>query len=359
MEALAFAALAGGATYAARTLATRRTTAAAERVAKVDAVAMRRSHSLAELASVAEHDEPVEHYPVMHLRDSFPEVEARPSPLVARMWPRNQNFVGDGEEVVTTQVLRPHHNAPPHPTRAFLAAGPCETIYWDPATVRAAVVTCGGLCPGLNTVIREVVNALHYTYGVREGNVLGVSNGYRGFYEAPMTVLTPRSVSHIHVEGGTVLGSSRGGFDLQRILESLTANRINMVFVVGGDGTHRGALQLLKGATAAGMKLSVACVPKTIDNDIGLIDKSFGFDTAVEQAVVPLTCAHTEALAAKNGACAAAGAGWRGCVCVGGGGGRARRPRAGGLRLQTSNPQLPPTPYPPPPPPSGSQAWAW
>lgn len=305
MEALGFLALAGGVTAAARVYQGRRKAESDQRVAKVDSVVMRRSHSLAEMASVAEHDEPVEHYPVMHLRDSFDDVISQPSPLVARKWPRNQNFVGEGEEIITTQVLRPHHNAPPHPTRAFLGAGPCEKIYWDPATVRAAIVTCGGLCPGLNTVIRELVNAMHYTYGVKEGNVLGVSNGYRGFYEGELRVLTPHNVSPIHLEGGTVLGSSRGGFDLERILESLERHRINIVYIVGGDGTHRGALNLLKGATARNVRLTVACVPKTIDNDIGLIDRSFGFETAVEQAVVPLTCAHTEALAAKNGACAA------------------------------------------------------
>jgi 6-phosphofructokinase 1 len=243
----------------------------------------------------------VEHFPVPHVRDAHPDTPSLPSPLANRPWPRNQNFAGDGEEVVTTQVLRPHRSAAPRPTRAFLSAGPCERIYWDPATVRAAVVTCGGLCPGLNTVIREVVNALHFTYGVRAGNVFGVPNGFRGFYEGELRVLTPKAVSTIHLEGGSVLGTSRGGFDLERILGAIVAHRLNMVFVIGGDGTHRGALQLLKGATARNLRLSVACVPKTIDNDIGLIDKSFGFDTAVEAALVPLACAHTEALAAQGG----------------------------------------------------------
>lgn len=123
----------------------------------------------------------------------------------------------------------------------------------------------------------------------------------RGFYEDEWKVLTPDNVSGIHEAGGTVLGSSRGGFDLDKILESCEKNNINMVFLVGGDGTHRGALALLKGATARKMKLSVVGVPKTIDNDIDVIDKSFGFETAVEQAVQPITCSHTEARAAKNG----------------------------------------------------------
>lgn len=129
----------------------------------------------------------------------------------------------------------------------------------------------------------------------------GIQNGYRGFYELPWKVLTPQYVSPIHEQGGTILGSSRGGFDLDKILAALEEKGINMVFIIGGDGTHRGGLALLKGATAKHVKLSVACVPKTIDNDIAVIDKTFGFDTAVEEAVRPIQCAHTEARAAKGG----------------------------------------------------------
>jgi len=303
--ALAFVAAAGGAILAVRYYKSRVAAEASARTAGLDAAAAiaRRPHAPGELALAAA-DVPVEHYRVMHLRDAFPsDAPSLLSPLATRSWPHNQNFAGDGEEIVTTQVLRPHRSARPHPPRAFLSAGPCERIYWDPATVRAAIVTCGGLCPGLNTVVRELTNALHFTYGVKEGNVLGVPNGFRGFYEegSGLRVLTPKAVSAIHLEGGTVLGSSRGGFDLERILGAIVEHRINILFIVGGDGTHRGALHVLEGATARGLRLSVACVPKTIDNDVDLIDRSFGFETAVEQALVPLTCAHTEALAAKNG----------------------------------------------------------
>lgn len=142
---------------------------------------------------------------------------------------------------------------------------------------------------------------LHYVYGVKKGNVFGVPSGYQGFYSGEWQVLEPDGVSAIHESGGTILGSSRGGFDLDKILDSLEKQKINIVFLIGGDGTHRGALALLKGSIARKMKLSVVGVPKTIDNDIDIIDRSFGFDTAVEQAVLPLTCAHTEARAAKNG----------------------------------------------------------
>lgn len=125
--------------------------------------------------------------------------------------------------------------------------------------------------------------------------------GYRGFYSLPWINLTPERVSEIHTVGGTVLGSSRGGFDLDKILDALEANRISHLYVIGGDGTHRGALALLEGAIRRGSRMCVVGVPKTIDNDIPLVDRTFGFDTAVEHAIQPITCAHTEARAAVNG----------------------------------------------------------
>jgi 6-phosphofructokinase 1 len=142
-----------------------------------------------------------------------------------------------------------------------------------------------------------------YTYGVRAGGVRGVLNGYRGFYDESVAwvPLTPASVSRIHLAGGTVLGSSRGGFDARRILAALARERVDIVVLIGGDGTHRGAAALAAAARAAGMRLSVACVPKTVDNDLPVIDGSFGFATAVEQAVRPIDCAHTEAHSATQG----------------------------------------------------------
>ena len=142
-----------------------------------------------------------------------------------------------------------------------------------------------------------------YTYGVRPGGVRGVLNGYRGFYDESVAwvPLTPAAVSRIHLTGGTVLGSSRGGFDARRILAALARERVDIVVLIGGDGTHRGAAALAAAARAAGMRLSVACVPKTVDNDLPVIDGSFGFVTAVEQAVRPIDCAHTEAHSATAG----------------------------------------------------------
>lgn len=230
-------------------------------------------------------------------RDSY--TGAPTSPLLDREWTGTCLFVGDGEAMVTPDSVNTHPSAPPTPRRRFLVAGPYERIRWRPEAVRAAIVTCGGLCPGLNTVIRELVMCLSYSYRVK--TIYGVPNGYRGTYENEYLELTPKTVSSIHMRGGTILGSSRGGFNLDKILEGLAKRGVNQLYVIGGDGSHRGALSIYKGALERKMLLAVVAVPKTIDNDVPIIDKSFGFDTAVEQAVRPINCAHTEALAASNG----------------------------------------------------------
>eukprot|EP00762_Andalucia_godoyi_P003104 ANDGO_00991.mRNA.1 ATP-dependent 6-phosphofructokinase 6 len=186
-----------------------------------------------------------------------------------------------------------------HGPRLFLRGGPRDRIFFHPLEVRAAVATCGGLCPGLNTVIREVVMCLHYFYGVRE--VYGVQFGYEGFYKWPLVLLTPDLVADVHNEGGTILGTSRGGFDAAKICDSLEAQRINQVYLIGGDGTHRGALTLHQEVVKRGLKISVCGMCKTIDNDIPLLDRSFGFDTAVDQAIHAVKSAHVEIRSAQNG----------------------------------------------------------
>ncbi len=124
-------------------------------------------------------------------------------------------------------------------------SGAREDIYFDPKSVRAAVVTCGGLCPGLNDVVRGIVHTLHQ-YGVKEGNVLGVRYGFRGFYsyENQPIVLTNREVDGIQRKGGTLLGTSRGGADMDKIADSIEERGINMVFVIGGNGGNAGAAAL-------------------------------------------------------------------------------------------------------------------
>lgn len=182
-------------------------------------------------------------------------------------------------------------------------AGPRQEIYFNPADVCAAIVTCGGLCPGLNDVIRAVVMCLWYGYGVK--NIVGFRYGFRGFLSefnlAPMK-LSPDAVTDIHRKGGTVLGSSRGyGDRSERIVDTLERMNINILFTIGGDGTQRGALGVCREIERRGLTIAVVGIPKTIDNDLSFVQKSFGFETAVSRAVVAVAAAHTEAADAVNG----------------------------------------------------------
>lgn len=172
-------------------------------------------------------------------------------------------------------------------------------IYFEPDEVTACIVTCGGLCPGLNTVIRELVCSLDYLYGVKR--VFGIEGGYKGFYSRNIIPLTPRSVNNIHKRGGTVLGTSRGGSVTSKIVDSIQDRGINQVYIIGGDGTQRGASVIYQEVRRRGLKTAVVGIPKTIDNDIPVIDKSFGFDTAVEEAQRAINAAHVEAESVENG----------------------------------------------------------
>ncbi|XWS17353.1 hypothetical protein CRYUN_Cryun33cG0060200 [Craigia yunnanensis] len=181
----------------------------------------------------------------------------------------------------------------------FRRAGPRQKVYFDSDEVHACIVTCGGLCPGLNTVIREIVCGLHHMYGVKR--VLGIDGGYRGFYAKNTVQLNPKVVNDIHKRGGTILGTSRGGHDTSKIVDSIQDRGINQVYIIGGDGTQRGAAVIFEEIRRRGLKVSVAGIPKTIDNDIPVIDKSFGFDTAVEEAQRAINAAHVEAESIENG----------------------------------------------------------
>lgn len=184
----------------------------------------------------------------------------------------------------------------------FEPAGPRKKIYFDPSKSRAGVVTCGGLCPGFNDVIRAIVLELNYRYGV--SRVFGFRNGYQGFiakYGHPVMELTPEVVSRINDEGGTILGTSRGEQDPADIVDCLEQLGISMLFVIGGDGTLRGALAISQEIAARGLKIAVVGVPKTIDNDIMYIDQSFGFQTAFSVATESIRAAHAEADASPNG----------------------------------------------------------
>lgn len=184
----------------------------------------------------------------------------------------------------------------------FEAAGAREKIVHDPNWIRAAIVTCGGLCPGLNDVIKALVNTLHYNYGVH--SIFGIRYGYRGLipsYGIEPLVLTPDLVDTIHENGGTILGSSRGEQPTEEIVRTLHRRNINILFCIGGDGTLRGARDISECAQKWHLPISVIGVPKTIDNDVGFMDRTFGFETAVYAAAHVISNAHDEASAAYNG----------------------------------------------------------
>ena len=184
----------------------------------------------------------------------------------------------------------------------FELAGPRAKLFFNPAEVRAGIVTCGGLCPGINNVIRSLFLELHHAYGVKE--ILGFRDGYRGLDPArgrPPVRLTPNDVDKIHTEGGTMLGTSRGPVDTNIAVDHLIALGVNMLFTIGGDGTQRGGNDLFQEARRRGHPLAVVGIPKTIDNDVAFVSRTFGYLTAVEQAAHMLTCAHTEAHSVRNG----------------------------------------------------------
>lgn len=184
----------------------------------------------------------------------------------------------------------------------FEKAGPRERLFFQPGRTRAAIVTCGGLCPGLNDVIRSAVLEFYYNYGVRD--VLGIRYGYAGLNPKaglPPLQLTPDYVSDIQEEGGTVLGTSRGPQDTRMMVDTLERRRINVLLCVGGDGTLRGAHELALEAQRRGLKLAVVGVPKTIDNDVMYVTRTFGMSTAISVASWVLDTAHAEARSVHNG----------------------------------------------------------
>jgi len=184
----------------------------------------------------------------------------------------------------------------------FEMAGPRARIYFDPAKVHCAIVTCGGLCPGTNDVIRSIVLELHHLYHVR--HIWGVRYGLQGFipkYGHDLLEITPEVVANIHTFGGTILSSSRGPQDIGEIVDALDRLNIQILFLIGGDGTLRAADLICREISRRELRISVIVIPKTIDNDIPFVSRSFGFDTAVEVATEAIHAAHTESLGAPNG----------------------------------------------------------
>jgi 6-phosphofructokinase 1 len=184
----------------------------------------------------------------------------------------------------------------------FEPAGPRRSIFFDPAKLRVGIVTCGGLCPGINDVIRGLVMELSFHYGVQR--IHGFRNGYQGFiprYGHDVMDLTPEVVSRIAEDGGTILGTSRGSQDPDEIVDCLERLNIGALFVIGGDGTLRGAMKIAERVRERGGRIAVVGIPKTIDNDIPYIDQSFGFQTAFAEATKSIRSAHVEAKASPHG----------------------------------------------------------
>jgi 6-phosphofructokinase 1 len=206
-------------------------------------------------------------------------------------------FVSDSERILIDVELE-NINREIQAGRTLLSfekAGPREKIYFDPSKVRCALVTCGGLCPGLNDIIRSIVLELFYGYGVR--NIYGIRYGLQGFipeYGHNVLDLKPETVANILDMGGSILGSSRGPQPIDRIVDSLARMNIGILFMIGGDGTLMAATRIVDVVAERGLKISVIGIPKTIDNDIYLVSRSFGFDTAVDVATQAIRGAHNE-----------------------------------------------------------------
>ena len=214
------------------------------------------------------------------------------------------NYIKDNERILFDRSIESFlkHKDEDSLPLSFEKAGPRELIYFEPVKTKAAVVTCGGLCPGLNNVIRSIVMELNYRYGVT--NITGFQYGFEGMissYNHPFLNLNPEVVDDIHLHGGSILGSSRGDQNVSEMVDTLHRNNINMLFCVGGDGTLRGANEIFEEITKRNLKICIAAIPKTIDNDINFIEKSFGFETAFSKAHDIIGDAHNEAKGYYNG----------------------------------------------------------
>jgi 6-phosphofructokinase 1 len=228
-----------------------------------------------------------------------------PSPVKRKAYGSTPvSFVSDDQRVLvdvdlkrTCDIIRKGETP-----SSFELAGPRRNIYFDPSKLRCAVVTCGGLCPGINDIIRAIVLELTYGYGVR--NIYGVRFGLQGFipkYRHELMELQPGTVVNILERGGTILGSSRGPQSIDEIVDSLERMNIGILFMVGGDGTLKAATLISDAITERGLKISVVGIPKTIDNDIHLVSRSFGFHTAVDVATTAIISAHNESEGSPNG----------------------------------------------------------
>ncbi|XP_022950529.1 ATP-dependent 6-phosphofructokinase 2 [Cucurbita moschata] len=251
-------------------------------------------------AEIADRHPPIAVASLPHLTDHFPTLQSRTNPLQNNQFFHPiDGFYATSTDVVLRRIAFDLSRKPSPAHVAYYRAGPRRSVYFEPESVRAAIVTCGGLCPGMNTVIRELVVGLWELYGVRQ--IHGIVAGYRGFYSSEPVELSLKLVDDWHKRGGTALRTSRGGFDLRRIVDAIQDRGFNQVYIIGGDGTMRGAVKIFEEVCRRNLQVAVTGIPKTVDNDIGIIDRSFGFQTAVEMAQQAISAAHVEAESAVNG----------------------------------------------------------
>ncbi|WP_276168416.1 ATP-dependent 6-phosphofructokinase [Zobellia alginiliquefaciens] len=214
------------------------------------------------------------------------------------------NFINENDRILADTSIHNFNTCMENMSKpeCLEKAGPREKLFFNPEKTTAAIVSCGGLCPGINNVIRSLVMALHYFYGVKR--IIGVKYGYEGLIPEnghDFMDLVPDKVKDIHEFGGTILGSSRGAQSVEKMVDSLVKNDINLLFTIGGDGTLKGANAIGEEIEKRGLNISVIGIPKTIDNDIDLIDKSFGYETSFDVASPIIRDAHNEATGAFNG----------------------------------------------------------
>jgi 6-phosphofructokinase 1 len=221
-----------------------------------------------------------------------------PSPMTSAHFVEDESYVLLNHDLRVVRGFLEEGRKPPQ----FETAGPREKIYFDPSKLKCGIVTCGGLCPGLNDVIRAVVLGLFHHYGVK--TIFGFRFGFEGLTYRHGHVpfeLTPSMVKEIHKVGGSILGSSRGPQDISEMVDTLERMNVGLLFTIGGDGTLRGAQALAEEIDRRRLKIGIIGIPKTIDNDISYVESSFGFETAVAESRTAIYSAHAEAVGARNG----------------------------------------------------------
>ena len=249
-----------------------------------------RKKSVRRIAMTSEYSIPVREIPIATLGQA-----KIPSPLPYG------NMINTGK-VMLSLSHEYDEDIDTHQTLLFEEAGPRQELYFDPGKTKCAIVTCGGLCPGLNDVIRAIVLEAYHAYNTP--SVLGIRYGLEGFipsYSHNVMELTPASVEHIYQFGGTLLGSSRGPQAPSEIVDALERLNVSVLFVIGGDGSMKAASAIAKEVRQRNIRISIIGIPKTIDNDINFVPQSFGFDTAVDKATEAIGCAHVEAVGTPNG----------------------------------------------------------